>query len=107
MKRQLQDSEDINRNRHVFDDDEESLSDSQWSYLFDLVVRHPNFQKTHDWDVYEATDDWIIDWLNEKYGDFLSRPLKKPKDIAKYEATELITRLKERVKYANKLGDEL
>ena len=47
-------------------------SPKQISYLFDLVVRHPDFQKAHDYQVYETTNEWVLDWIKEKYAHFLN-----------------------------------
>lgn len=68
-------------------------SSKQLSYLFDLVVRHPDFQKQHNYDIYEATEDWVKDWINEKYADRLDTPLSTFQDLESDTASALITHL--------------
>lgn len=71
----------------------ELASKKQTSWIFDLVCRHPDFQKRHHYDVWEAEDSWIVEWLNDKYQDYVPVRIEKLEDLDKETASALITHL--------------
>ena len=56
-----------------------SLAKQRLWYLFDVDI----------------TDDLVVDWINENYGDWITNNLTTIYDLEQYEASEIISRLNE------------
>lgn len=65
----------------------------QTSFIFDLICRHPDFQKKHHHDVWDAEESWIVDWINEKMNERIPTKIEKLADLEKEIASGLITHL--------------
>lgn len=88
-------------------------TNNQLSFLRDLVLRHPNFRKTYEFggEMYNEnprlrylydddhneigkTDEFCAAWVNEKYGDYIIKPIHYLDELSIDEASALITHLK-------------
>jgi len=70
-------------------------SEKQISYLFDLVGRHPDFHRIHNYDVYEMTNEWVLDWLKEKYSDYINVLASDLTTMDSEDVSALITHLQQ------------
>lgn len=64
----------------------------QLEYLAYLIKQHPNFRKHH------RTNPSVVLWLNQKYGEYLTNNLSNLADLERYEASEIISRLEDKLR---------
>lgn len=60
----------------------------QIAYLLSLLKQHPN---------YRQSKQTAVVWLNEKYSQYLTTELVSIEDLEDFEASELISRLVDRL----------